>query len=78
MGVVGAVGHPGAQEDIAHLSLGHRLETPAWSGAQSYNNNFYYGSTWQLIWLSRLNIYINNDLSKNIEKTSCNEFSDIS
>lgn len=49
MGVVGAMGHPGAQEDIAHLSLGHRLETPAWSGAQSYNNNFYYGSTWQLI-----------------------------
>lgn len=26
MGVVGAVGHPGAQEDITHLSLGHRLK----------------------------------------------------
>lgn len=31
MGVVGAVGHARAQEDIAHLSLGHRPETPAWS-----------------------------------------------
>ena len=58
MGVVGAVGHPGAQEDIAHFSLGHRLETPAWYGAQSYNNNMYYGSTQQLKCFSRLNIYI--------------------
>lgn len=33
MGVVGALGHPGAQADIAHLSLGHRLEASSWSAA---------------------------------------------
>lgn len=27
MAVVGAVGPTGAQEDIAHLSVGHRLKT---------------------------------------------------
>ena len=36
MGVVGAVGNPGAQEDIAHLSLGYGLDTPVWSAAQSW------------------------------------------
>lgn len=33
MGVVGALGHAGAQADIAHLSLGHRLEASAGSAA---------------------------------------------
>lgn len=35
MGVVGAVRRPGAHEDIAHLSLGHGFDTPAWSEVQS-------------------------------------------
>lgn len=44
MGVVGAVGHPGAQEDIAHHSLRHRLGTPAWFKAPSW--------TQHLLWLN--------------------------
>lgn len=43
-GMVGAEGHPGAQQDIAHLSLGHRLETPALSDTQSYRQ--------RLLWLN--------------------------
>lgn len=42
MGVVGALGHPGAQAHIAHLSLGHRLETSSWPAAR---DDTLYGET---------------------------------
>lgn len=45
MGVVGALGHPGAQADIAHLSLGHRLEASSWSAAGDGTLNGWTGDT---------------------------------